>query len=136
MATPHTNSVFIVGTARFVKVRKVGDRFVTNFSLGYVDKSGKKHYFPAESWRMTREQSDFLKNSDDMILVKGSLKYNAYTNKAGEEKKVVLLNVYEFEPFTGGTPVTASVQTRAPSASHDDMVEDDDFEEEDPFGAV
>lgn len=134
-----TNSVYVEGATRFVETRKAGDNTVTSFSLDNVDKRGFHNYMPVEIWNASAEVLDLL-NSDEPVLVQGSIKLNKWTSKDGEEKKKLLINAFEIKDAAahresrataggGGTARTKSVKT----SERVDQPEATDIGGENPF---
>ena len=136
MATKNTNSIFIAGLPKWVKPREVGGKTVTEFSLNHEDKKGKKHYFNVTMWGLEEDKIDFLKNTKEPIVVKGTLKYDEYENKEGVKVRKVSIVGFDFDekvmpapPKGGGGSQAAKVPAKMMDEDNDPF--DDD--EEDPF---
>jgi len=102
-----TNSVYVEGETRFVETRKAGDHSVTSFSLDNIDKRGFHNYMPVEMWNASQEVLDLLE-SDEPVLVQGSIKLNKWTSKDGEEKKKILINAFEIKDAASHREARAS----------------------------
>jgi len=137
-----TNSVYLVGTTRFVKTNQAGQnddgtpRTVTSWSLQHTDKRGKKSFFQCEMWNATEEQLALVE-ADDYILVRGNLKVSQFTDKNDIKRTTYRVNTFQVSLETDSADNGGSEQDVAPVAAPGvPRVEatDNAFGGSDPFG--
>ncbi len=95
----NTNTMYIEGLARFVKLVTLpdGERTILKFSLDNLDKKGFHTYVNVEMWNPSGEAVNLVE-SDDLLLVRGSLRANEWNDKeTGDKRKTFFVNAFEIK---------------------------------------
>ena len=129
------NSLKVAGKPKWVKTKRAGGSTVTSFSLNHTDKKGNMHYFNVDMWNLEEEQVEFLRNTENTILVFGTLKYNEYTNKDGVKMRNNSILAFKFEKNANNyTPYNPKNIEQEPTERVQSIDSSSDpFDEEDPF---
>lgn len=136
MSNKNTNSVFVAGVPKWVKVRETKSGTVTQFSLNHVDKKENKHYFDVSMWNLPEEKIQILKNTTDVILVKAAMRYEEYENKEGVKVRKISLVGFDFDTELQPAPKPSMSKASVPSKPAEMMDNDNDpfgDSDEDPF---
>ncbi len=143
MSNKNTNSIFVAGIPKWVKVRQAGESVVTSFSLNHTDRKDRKHFFNVSMWNLSEDKIEILKKCEDEILVKGRLRFDEY-EKDGLKVRTVAIDGFDFDTKLEAAPkptefaAAKDVSSKAPTANEMINAENDPFDdatlEDDPFG--
>ena len=145
-ARGNTNTMYIEGLARFVKLVTLpdGERTILKFSLDNLDKKGFHTYVNVEMWNPSGEVNELV-NSDDLLLVRGSRRANEWNDKeTGDKRKTFFVNAFEIKNAQdsrkgrssgSNAPAVSKSSDQGSSKRVTETASDASFGGEDPFGS-